>query len=331
MAKEIASNIYLLELPLPFAVNLLQPHAVASVNLYLVQDGQRLLLVDCGVSCAASWQTLQQEFDFLGFKFSQLTDIVITHTHIDHVGLLDQLILLAPQATVHIHRLEFNLLSSQQLSSILVEQQFQTWGHSNGLLTHETAGFAASEANLVSFVTQDLGRCHLIDNNTVIELETQTWEVLWTPGHAPGHLILYNRGEKLLISGDHIFGGSSSSITRFPGSRPDPLADYLDSLEMLDTLDIGHVLPGHGSDFTNLKEIITKVTRQHRRRIERVREIVDSGSKTPYEITQEIWRDGLNPVTYRLALSSTLAYIEWLKTRNELVSQTQNGITYLSR
>ncbi len=329
MAIELADQIYLLELPLPFAVNMFQPHAVGSINLYLIRDGSRLMLVDCGMSCAASWEILKAEFNSLGLEFSQLTDIVITHTHIDHIGMLDQLIALAPQATVHIHQLELNLLTQQQLAPSLVARQFQVWDDLNGLHVHEASGYAASEVNLAGFIRNSATHSHILTGNGTVKLESQTWELLWTPGHAPGHLALYNRASRVLISGDHLFATTSSSVTRFPGSAQNPLADYLTSLEQLGRLDVQLILPGHGPSFTNLTEVLTKVGRQHRRKIDRVREALSEGLKTPYQITQELWRDALNPVTYRLALSGTLSYIEWLVDRGEVVSQLYNGVTYL--
>ena len=54
------------------------------------------------------------------------------------------------------------------------------------------------------------------------------WEVIAVPGHADGHIALARDGA--LVAGDHLLTRISPAVGLYPDSRPDPLADYLDSL-----------------------------------------------------------------------------------------------------
>ena len=70
------------------------------------------------------------------------------------------------------------------------------------------------------------------------------WEVLAFPGHADGQLCLHRDG--VLIAADHVLQPISPAVGLYPESRPDPLGDYLESLERVIELAPRIALPGHG-------------------------------------------------------------------------------------
>src|ERR671929_64496 len=70
------------------------------------------------------------------------------------------------------------------------------------------------------------------------------WEVLWLPGHADGHIALAREG--VLVCGDVLLAGISPAVGLYPESRPDPIADYLRTLERIAELDLDVAYPGHG-------------------------------------------------------------------------------------
>jgi glyoxylase-like metal-dependent hydrolase (beta-lactamase superfamily II) len=74
--------------------------------------------------------------------------------------------------------------------------------------------------------------------------------VVETPGHAPSHVCLYQPDRRLLISGDHLLGRVSLYFE--PGFTPDPVGEYLESLNVVDDLDMRLCLPGHGRTFTEV-------------------------------------------------------------------------------
>src|SRR5262249_28647926 len=78
----------------------------------------------------------------------------------------------------------------------------------------------------------------------VVSSDLGDWQVIETPGHAPSHVCLHQPERRLLISGDHLLGRISLYFDY--GWTPDPVGEFLDSLEKVDALDARLALSGHG-------------------------------------------------------------------------------------
>ena len=76
------------------------------------------------------------------------------------------------------------------------------------------------------------------------------WQVIETPGHAPSHVCLHQPERRLLISGDHLLGRVSLFFDE--GHTPDPVGEFLESLDRVDALDARLALAGHGRPFTDV-------------------------------------------------------------------------------
>ena len=85
----------------------------------------------------------------------------------------------------------------------------------------------------------------------VVETDLGAWHVYETPGHAPSHVVLHQPERRLLISGDHVLGRISLYFDH--GWTPDPVREFLDSLDVVDGLDARLTLSGHGRPFTDLR------------------------------------------------------------------------------
>ena len=81
-----------------------------------------------------------------------------------------------------------------------------------------------------------------------------------TPGHAPSHVVLHQPERKLLISGDHLLG---RTVLFFDyGHTPDPVGEFLASLDEVEPLDVELCLPGHGRPFRDPEAKIAEARRQ---------------------------------------------------------------------
>lgn len=78
------------------------------------------------------------------------------------------------------------------------------------------------------------------------------WEVLHTPGHAPGHICLHK--ERTLIAGDMVANGSTILI---PPDDGGDMAQYIEQLRRLDALDTTLVLPAHGEPIDDPRALFT--------------------------------------------------------------------------
>jgi glyoxylase-like metal-dependent hydrolase (beta-lactamase superfamily II) len=104
----------------------------------------------------------------------------------------------------------------------------------------------------------DFFNCTLVlDDEQEIMIGPHEFKVLHTPGHASDGIVLYNKREKVLISGDGLWEDDIPTITmRIEGSTC--LFDLLASLEKLESLDVEVVYPGHGRPFKDFKKAISK-------------------------------------------------------------------------
>jgi glyoxylase-like metal-dependent hydrolase (beta-lactamase superfamily II) len=121
-----------------------------------------------------------------------------------------------------------------------------------------------------------------------VEVETDlgAWQVHETPGHAPSHVVLHQPQRELLISGDHLLGRTVLFFDH--GHSPDPVGEFLGSLDEVEPLEVGLVLPGHGRPFRDPAAKIAEARRQVDELIGKVRASFGDGEKTAFEIVGEI-------------------------------------------
>ena len=98
---EVAKGIYQIEIPTPFAVG--------PVNVYLL-EGDYLTLVDTGALTEEAWEALNQGIKEIGYEVKDIKQVVLTHHHVDHCGMLERVREVSGLAHLLIHML-FLMLS----------------------------------------------------------------------------------------------------------------------------------------------------------------------------------------------------------------------------
>ena len=144
-----------------------------------------------------------------------------------------------------------------------------------------------------------------------VESDHGAWSVHYTPGHAPSHVVLFQPEQRLLLSGDHLLGRVSLYFDY--GWTPDPVAEFLESLDTVDALDARLCLPGHGRPFgdvaahidANRTEISASSTRS------RVRS--PTRSSTAYEVVPLAFREVRAASMMGWALTIMLCFLAHLE------------------
>jgi len=136
------------------------------------------------------------------------------------------------------------------------------------------------------------------------------WEVVELPGHADGHLGFLRDG--VLIAGDHLLQTISPAVGLYPDSRPDPLGDYLASLERTIELAPRVVYPGHGEPLDDPAGRARGLIEHHRRRLDQTAMCLDRRGLTPFEVSLRLFGDDLSPTQRRFAVAETLSHLERL-------------------
>jgi glyoxylase-like metal-dependent hydrolase (beta-lactamase superfamily II) len=140
--------------------------------------------------------------------------------------------------------------------------------------------------------------------------ELDGWQVLELPGHADGHLGFLRDG--VLIAGDHLLQRISPAVGLYPESRPDPLGDYLASLERTIELAPRIVYPGHGEPILDAAVRARELIEHHRRRLDETAEALGDEPRSAYEISLDVFGADLGPTQRRFAVAETLSHLERL-------------------
>jgi glyoxylase-like metal-dependent hydrolase (beta-lactamase superfamily II) len=163
----------------------------------------------------------------------------------------------------------------------------------------------------------------MLDDEEIIELEGEpriALRVMHTPGHARGHLCLYEERTGTLLSGDNIVGLGSVLIDPPEGN----MRDYLRSLERMRALaNLSVIFGGHGPAIANPSRKLAEYVSHRLDREQRILEAVRAGATTPAAIVAQVYTD-VNPKAHPMAERAVLAHLEKLEA-DGLVSQRSNG------
>jgi glyoxylase-like metal-dependent hydrolase (beta-lactamase superfamily II) len=315
---EVAPGVFRLELPMPFELR--------HVNVFLVRDGDGFVLVDTGLQTDDSRQALNQKLDALKVPLKRVTRILITHIHPDHFGLAAELRERAGAELV-IHRLEVALMEPRYARAEDLVHDVADWLHKNGVPPEEAEFLKSASMAAREFVT-------VVEPDTLLEgaerlpLEGSELEVVWTPGHSPGHCCFYWPDRRLLFSGDHLLPKISPNIGLHPQSGADPLDDYLDSLARIERLEVDLVLPAHGDPFRDHRERVRAIMEHHGERKQALVDLARDGDKSAWQLAGSLFhgiRDR-NVFQQRLALQETLSHCQSLAVEGRFLKHVDRGL-----
>ena len=326
--KEVIPGIY--QLPLPFPLE-----GPEHINSYLVQGNNGHLLIDTGWNTDESLDSLKKQLAEGGINLEDISQIVITHIHPDHYGLTGRLKQLS-QAKIFLHYLEKDLIETRYIKMGGLLEQLDHWLRINGVITDELPQLQTASLKMAEFVAYILPDIILRGGET-ISTGLFSFQIIWTPGHSPGHICLYEPAQKILISGDHILPTTTPNVGLHPQSTENPLGDYLKSINAIKELNVKLVLPGHETPFTGLKSRINELIERHKRRNSEILQIIRAKPETSYQISIEIasmsgasdagWQK-LAPIDKRLAVLETIAHLESMRAEGKVSKLRRNNTTY---
>ena len=275
------------------------PLGIDHVHAYLLPaaDGGRLL-VDTGLGLPGAdkrWSVLLGETE-------PPDRIVITHFHPDHVGAA-AIVADITGAPVHQGELDYEYCRRAWTAEAAERSKEHLIEH--GMPPDEAETVRSHQEQLTAFV-------HYAVDPERLEPGTEIggWEVLHLPGHADGHLALLRDG--ILVAGDALLGGITPNVGLWPGSAPDPLADYLRSLAQIAELAPRIALPGHGERILDPAGRAREIVEHHDDRLARTLAALGSEPRSGYDLSRALFPDALAAPLRRFALAETLAHLEHL-------------------
>jgi glyoxylase-like metal-dependent hydrolase (beta-lactamase superfamily II) len=215
------------------------------VNLYLVEDGGRLTLVDAGLPAHRS--QLESYLPTIGRTLADVEAVILTHAHIDHVGIADG-VRRDAGAPVYVHEADANLARTgknhKRDGSLLPYLRHPaTWKLLSMMV--RSGGARPTKIAEVQTFGSEAGTLDVPGSPRVIP----------TPGHSPGHVAFHLPERGVLFVGDALCTYNPLTGRRGPQVMPKAFAlssaQELEALSALEPLEASLLLPGHGDPWTD--------------------------------------------------------------------------------
>lgn len=332
-------GVHCLAIPTPFAVG--------RVNCYLIEDDP-LTLLDAGPNSATSLTTMEAMLEAHGHRVEDLERIVVTHQHIDHIGLLQ---ILATRSGAEVCALD-------RLAPWLADYKRQMEENDsfsaaimlrNGIPQDVVYALRAVSASFRAWGAAAHVTRPLRDGET-LEFASRGWRVLHRPGHSPSDTVFWDEASGELFGGDHLIqrissnpllskplealsaGGDSADeeerakpVSGEDRERPRALMTYLDSLRKTRDMELEVVYPGHGDPVKDHGALIDERFRMHERRADKLCGLIEERPRNAYELAQEMW--GNVAVTQAfLTLSEVLGHVDLLIEAGRVVERESGGV-----
>ena len=318
-AKE--AGIHRLAIPTPFAVG--------RINVYLIED-EPLTLVDTGPNSGTSFDELQRGLASLGHALEDLELVIISHQHIDHLGLVS---IVASHSGAEVAAIDAAVPFVQNYPNEAAEDDAFALAL---MLRHGIPQDVATALQSVSRTFRAWGAAarvtRVLHDGEPLVFRDRTLEVHFRPGHSPTDTVFYDAERRILIAADHLLGHISSNplITRpRDGSveRPQALVRYLESLRATRAMEVDLVLPGHGDPITDHRAVIDERFKLHERRADKLYRLIDERPRTAYELAQALWGNVAVTQAY-LTLSEVLGHTDILMNEGRVREVTEDGVVH---
>jgi len=306
------------------------PFLVGRVNCYLIED-EPLTLIDTGPNSGKSLDELERALAAHGHRVEDLELIILTHQHMDHVGLLEILARRSGAEVAALHSLR-EYLADFSCSAATDDEFAQTIMRRHGVPEDLTTVLGSLGAAFRAFGSSGPVSRSLRDGDE-LPLRDRTLRILHRPGHSPSDTIFWDEARRMLIGGDHLLALISSNplISRPLGEgsdspRPHALIRYIESLRATREMPIEIVLPGHGEAIHDHVTLIDDRLGMHDRRARKMLGMLDSGPLTAYEIALRTWGNVAVTQAY-LTLSEVLGHMDLLVAEGRVMEREDGHLS----
>jgi len=298
-AARVADGVYQLKVPVPIPLRF--------VSAYMIEGPYGWTLLDTGFDYPdgrAAWEAgaASVGFDLRG----DVSRILVSHFHPDHLGAARWLQGLSG-APVYMLGDEIEhsrfIWEDDGEDSALVE---------NLVLNGMPPGLAERAGSGMRTDLRLPGKMLPLRAGEEMPLAWGGARVIHAPGHADYQYMLHDEKRGTLFAADHVLLKITPNIGLWPESLPHPLARYLKSLAGMRGMNVDIVLPGHGPVFHDLEGRVDELLSHHEERLEVMYRELESGPKTPFEVSGAVFRETLTFYERCFALAETLAHLDHL-------------------
>jgi glyoxylase-like metal-dependent hydrolase (beta-lactamase superfamily II) len=266
---QIVPGLLWLRMPLPFELD--------HINLYLIEDSDGWVVVDCGLYAEATVSVWEEVIEkHLGGK--PVKQVVVTHTHVDHVGAAGWLCKRF-DAPLGITGREYDFVQGflSELAKPCGDAQIAriAFLHRLGMDAKQVTSLIALYGSFSDFFAALPEQVMRLEDGEALTIGEHRWQILVSEGHSVAHASLYSPSLGILISGDQVLPRISSNVSVGPHDpEGNPLRSWLDSLMRLKSLPADTlVLPAHDYPFVGIRKRLDDLIDGHRHDLLRVEEL----------------------------------------------------------
>ena len=317
------AGIHRLRIPTPFAVG--------RVNCYLLED-EPVTLIDTGPNSGKALDELNAQLESLGHSIDDLELVILTHQHIDHLGLVE---IIAEHSGAEVAAID---VAVERIANFGEDAEREDAFAGGLMLRHGIPENVVYALQAVSRSFRGWGAharvTRPLHDGETMEFRDRRLQVLHRPGHSPSDTVFWDSERKILIAADHLIAHISSNplLSRpLDGSddRPKALAIYLDSMRRTRELPAEIVLSGHGDPITDHVALIDDRIAKHDRRKEKIFTLIEQEPRSAYDLAQAIW--GNVAVTQAfLTLSEILGHVDLLVDEGRVEEHESDGVVHFA-
>ncbi len=303
------------------------PGSLNHINLWLLEDGEGIAIVDTGLNLPAAreaWDAL-----FAGpLAGRSVTRIFCTHFHPDHLGLAGWL---AERWAVRLWMTRGEWLFGRMLTADVRDappaeaQAYQrAAGWSEARIAEEAAKGWGRFAAMVSPMPVSVVR---IRDGDEIDIGARSWRVVVGSGHSPEHACLVDDVGKLLIAGDQVLPRITSNVSlSLSEPEADPLGEWLASIAKLKKLpDDLLVLPSHGEPFYGLHARLDALAAGHRGRLDALHAFL-AEPRRALDCFTTLFGRKIEDGSLGLATGEAMAHLRHLEVEGRAVREVRDGV-----
>ena len=326
-------------------------NALPWIMPYAFEGPDGVSLFDSGYGTPEATEWLTRQLQRIGYQPSDIRRLIVSHGHADHVGMAAWIKEQSPDCELVMLEREAEWFHDMRREPAEFMSRASAWLVRHGVEAGEVSGAfqrastertqsadgkpsgdVATETARGSWTTPPVAADVRLSDGEVLEFDGWRLEAVWTPGHTPGHLCVYETQHRLMFTGDHVLSRITPNVSLNEQDEQEerqPLGEFLASLDRVAAYDTKLALPAHEEVIEDLPARCAAIARHHADRLEEVYEGIDDES-TAAEVSAEVtWNrpyETFNMFKRRSALGETLAHLELLEARGRVRSGEDDGV-----
>ncbi|MGE7924633.1 MBL fold metallo-hydrolase [Viridibacillus arvi] len=297
---------------------------VGTINSYILNDGNSLSLIDAGIHTEKYKDALITTLAVNGYRISDLSRILLTHHHEDHVGLVNW-ILQKKDIPVYAHHEAVPRLMVEQDFLVMRKNFFTELYISMGCIEEAQPRLEKLQQtiehkneNTLQTIIRPLG-----EGDSILGMK-----VLETPGHSADSISFYDEERQWLLAGDVVLKKTTSNAIVDPdikGNRLPTVKQHKESLKRLQQLDVEYLFAGHQEIIEDHHNVISQKLDKIQHKANRLYTFIKEGMHLPKEIAQNLYGHKFN-TEFSLVMSEVIGYLDYLEEEGLIEKSLQNGI-----